>query len=65
MEIEVLADERPDALLKVPIDPRRGLDEATAADIVARAGFDEADAAELVRVFVLLGEVYRDNDATL
>ncbi len=65
MDIETLAVERPDALARVAVDPLVGLDEAKAAEIVDAAGFDEADRAELVRVLVLLGEVYRENDATL
>ncbi len=65
MDIERLAVERPEALVRRSIDPLQGLDEQTAAEIVAAAGFDEADRAELVRVLVLLGQVYHDNDATL
>lgn len=65
MDIETLAVERPDALARVEVDPLVGLDAAKAAEIVAAAGFPEADREELVRILVLLGEVYRDNDATL
>jgi len=65
MDIETLAVERPDALARIEVDPLVGLDEAKAAEIVAAAGFPEADRAELIRVLVLLGEVYRENDATL
>ncbi len=65
VDIETLARERPQALARVEVDPLVGLDATTAAGIVAAAGFPEADQAELARVLVLLGEVYRDNDATL
>nr|WP_300143850.1 ADP-forming succinate--CoA ligase subunit beta [Propionicimonas sp.] len=65
MDIETLARERPDALARVEIDPLTGLDAAGADEIVAAAGFVEADRAEIARVLVLLGEVYRENDATL
>lgn len=65
MDIETLAVERPDALARIEVDPLVGLDEAKAAEIVAAAGFPEADRPELIRVLVLLGEVYRENDATL
>ncbi len=65
MEIEQLAVERPEALARVPVDPRVGIDQAKADEIVAAAGFDEADAAELARVFQLLGKVYSEADATL
>ncbi|MCB0911194.1 MAG: ADP-forming succinate--CoA ligase subunit beta [Propionibacteriaceae bacterium] len=65
MDIETLAVERPEALAKVEVDPLVGIDRAKADEIVAAAGFAEADRAELARVLVLLGEVYRENDATL
>ena len=65
MDIETLAVERPEALAKVEVDPLVGIDRAKAEEIVAAAGFAEADRAELARVLVLLGEVYRENDATL
>ena len=65
VEIEQLAEERPDALAKVSVDPRTGLDEAVAADVVAKAGFPEDVRDEVARVLVLLGDVYREADATL
>ena len=65
MDIETLAVERPEALARTEVDPLVGLDQALAEEIVAAAGFAEADRAELARVLVLLGEVYRENDATL
>jgi succinyl-CoA synthetase beta subunit len=65
MDIETLAVERPEALVRTPIDPLVGLDAATAALIVAEAGFDEADRAAIAEVLVTLGRVYSDNDATL
>ncbi len=65
MDIETLAVERPEALVRTPIDPLVGLDAATAAQIVAEAGFDETDRAAIAEVLVTLGRVYADNDATL
>lgn len=65
MDIETLAEEHPERLARVPVDPIVGLDAAKAAEIIGACGFDEADRAELERVLVLLGEVYRENDATL
>ena len=65
MDIETLARERPDALARIEVDPLVGLDAAKADEIVAAAGFREEDRAEIARVLVLLGEVYRANDATL
>jgi succinyl-CoA synthetase beta subunit len=65
VDIETLARERPDALARIEVDPLVGLDAAKADEIVAAAGFREADRAEVARVLVQLGEVYRENDATL
>lgn len=65
MEIEQLAVERPEALVREPIDPVAGLDEAQATEIATKAGFDDADAAKLAPVFVKLYEVYTAEDATL
>jgi succinyl-CoA synthetase beta subunit len=65
VDIETLARERPDALARIEVDPLVGLDAAKADEIVAAAGFREADRAEVARVLVHLGEVYRENDATL
>jgi succinyl-CoA synthetase beta subunit len=57
MDIETLAAERPEALARIPVDPRVGIDQAKADQIV--------DAAEISRVLQLLGTVYEDEDATL
>ena len=65
VEIEQLAEERPEALVKMSLDPRTGLDEAAASEIVAKVGFAEDIADQVVEVFVRLGEVYREADATL
>ncbi len=65
VDIETLAVERPEALVRVEVDPLTGLDAATADQIVAAAGFAEADRAAIAEVLVQLGRVYHDNDATL
>jgi succinyl-CoA synthetase beta subunit len=65
MDIETLASERPEALARIPVDPRVGIDEAKAAEIVAAAGFAEPDASEIARVIQLLSDVYEKEDATL
>jgi len=65
MDIETLAEENPEKLSRIDVDPVVGLDAAKADEIAADAGFAEADRAEVARVLVLLGEVYAANDATL
>jgi succinyl-CoA synthetase beta subunit len=65
VEIETLAEERPEALYRHQIDPLVGLDEMAAREIVTAAGFDSADHDQLVSVLVKLGQVFHDEDATL
>ena len=65
MEIEQLAVERPDALAKVPVDPRAGIDAAKAAEIVATAGFAPEVADQVAETLQRLWDVYREEDATL
>jgi succinyl-CoA synthetase beta subunit len=65
MEIEQLAVERPEALAKVPVDPRVGIDQAKADEIVAAAGFDAEVAPKVAAVLTTLWDVYREEDATL
>ena len=65
MDIEQLAEERPEALAKVAVDPNVGIDEAKAQEIVDAAGFDAETAAKVAPVLQTLWTVYRDEDATL
>jgi succinyl-CoA synthetase beta subunit len=65
MEIEQLAVERPEALARIPVDPREGIDASKAAEIVAAAGFADEVAGALVDVAQRLWTVYREEDATL
>ncbi|MCG7422232.1 ADP-forming succinate--CoA ligase subunit beta [Micrococcus sp. ACRRV] len=65
MEIEQLAEERPEALAKVPVSALTGLDQATADTIVAEAGFPEELRADVAEVIQKLWEVFKNEDATL
>lgn len=65
MEIEILAVERPEALARVEVDPGKGIDEATAADIARAGHFPEELIAKVAPVLVKLYEVYVGEDATL
>jgi succinyl-CoA synthetase beta subunit len=65
MDIEQLAVERPEALARVPVDPRTGIDAAKAAEIVAAAGFADDVAPQVAQILQQLWEVYRAEDATL
>ena len=65
MEIEQLAEERPEALAKVAVDAVKGIDLVTALDIAKKGGFDEETAAKVAPVFVKLYDVFVKEDATL
>jgi succinyl-CoA synthetase beta subunit len=65
MEIEELAVERPEALAKIEVNPRAGLDLAKAEEIARAGGFPEELVAKVAPVFVKLYEVYKGEDATL
>ncbi len=65
MEIEQLAEERPEALARIAVDPNVGIDEAKATEIVEAAGF-AADVADKVKAAIIkLWTVYVESDATL
>ena len=65
MDIEQLAEERPEALAKVEVDPNVGIDDAKAQEIVEAAGFDAETAAKVAPVLKTLWTVYTEEDATL
>ncbi|MGJ6981330.1 ADP-forming succinate--CoA ligase subunit beta [Aestuariimicrobium soli] len=65
MDIETLAKERPEALAKVPVDPRIGIDDQVAGEILETAGFGVRDAVIIAPVLKQLWEVYLAEDATL
>jgi succinyl-CoA synthetase beta subunit len=63
VEIEQLAAERPEALLKVPIDPLRGVDADTAARIAAVLPTEVA--GEAAKAITSLWDAFVAEDATL
>jgi len=65
MEIEQLAEERPDALAKIAVDAVAGIDLARALEIAKAGGFDDEIAAKVAPVFVKLYDVFVKEDATL
>ncbi len=65
MEIEQLAEERPEALARVAVNPIVGIDEAKAREIAEAAGFSAELVEKVVPVFQKLYEVYTAEDATL
>jgi succinyl-CoA synthetase beta subunit len=65
MEIEQLAEERPEALAKVPIDAITGVDESKAREIAEAAKFPAELVAPVADVLVELWQTFVGADATL
>jgi len=65
MDIEQLAEERPDALARVAINPSVGIDLASAKDIARQGGFPDDLIDVVAPVFVSLYGVFTAEDATL
>jgi succinyl-CoA synthetase beta subunit len=65
MEIEQVAHEAPDKVAKVAIDASKGMDEATAREIVTRAGFPADVVDQVVAIAVGLWQAFVAEDATL
>ena len=65
MDIETLAREHPEALARVGLDPKVGIDEDVAAQILGEAGVNRSHVEKLAPVLVQLWDTYRGEDATL
>ncbi len=65
MEIEQVAHEAPEKVAKVAIDASKGVDEATAREIVAKAGFPAEVAEQITAIAVGLWRTFVAEDATL
>ena len=65
MEIEILAEERPEALARIEVDPIGGIDLEKAKEIAVAAKFPAELVDKVAPVLVKLYEVYQGEDATL
>ncbi|MFI5532351.1 ADP-forming succinate--CoA ligase subunit beta [Kitasatospora sp. NPDC051853] len=65
VEIEVVAEENPDALAKIPVDANEGCTPEKAAEIVAAAKFPAEIADQVADVLVKLWTVFIKEDALL
>ena len=65
MEIEQLAVEKPEALARVAVDARAGIDAAKAAEIAERGGFPAEVRGQVADAIVKLWDVFVGEDATL
>ena len=65
MDIETLAREHPEALARVGLEPKVGIDEDVAAQILGQAGFSRSMIDKISPVLIGLWDTYRGEDATL
>jgi len=65
MEIEQVAHEAPEKVVKAAIDASKGVDEALAREIVTKAGFPTEVADQVVAIAVKLWHAFVAEDATL
>ena len=65
MDIETLAREHPEALARVGLDPKVGIDEDVAAQILGQAAFSRSMIDKISPVLIGLWDTYRGEDATL
>jgi succinyl-CoA synthetase beta subunit len=65
MEIEQVAEEAPEKVVKAPIDANVGVDEAKAREIVTAAGFPADVADQVAAIAVRLWQAFVAEDATL
>ena len=65
MEIEQLAEERPDALAKIPVNALTGIDAAKAAEIADAGKFPAEVRDQIIAILIGLWDVFVSEDATL
>ncbi|MCX4642006.1 ADP-forming succinate--CoA ligase subunit beta [Streptomyces sp. NBC_01446] len=65
VEIEVVAEENPDALAKVPVDANEGVSKEKAQEIVAQAKFPAEVADQVADILVTLWDTFIKEDALL
>jgi succinyl-CoA synthetase beta subunit len=65
MEIEQLAEERPDALAKIPVNALTGIDAAKAAEIADAGKFPAEVRDQIIAILIGLWDVFVKEDATL
>jgi succinyl-CoA synthetase beta subunit len=65
VEIETVAEENPDAIIKLPLDPIRGLEPYQARALAFQLGFTGRQVAQAASIMVKLAALFRDTDASL
>ena len=65
VEIEKVAREKPEAIVKEHFDPRRGLDDATAARLAESLGLSGPQAVQAATIMQALARIYLERDCSL
>ena len=65
VEIEVVAESNPGAILKVPLHPLVGLQAFQAREVAFQLGFQGKQVAQAVDIMMKIGKVFREKDASL
>ena len=65
MDVEQLAAQHPEKIVRQPLDPLVGCDATTALDVAERAGFTPALRPQIANVIMGLWRIFLEEDATL
>jgi succinyl-CoA synthetase beta subunit len=65
VEIETVAHERPDAIIKVPLHPLLGLQDFAAREVAFRLGFRGRQVSQAMHVMKSLAKLFIEKDCTL
>ena len=65
VEIEVVAEKNPDAIIKVPLHPLLGLQAFQARELAFRLGFKGKQVGQAADIMMKVGKVFRETDASL
>ncbi|MFK7884260.1 MAG: ADP-forming succinate--CoA ligase subunit beta, partial [Phycisphaerales bacterium] len=65
VEIEKVAEETPDAIIKTPIHPLMGLQPYQARDVAFALGFKGKQINQAVKIMMALSKLYHDKDCSL
>ena len=65
VEIEQVAEDHPDAIKKVPLDPIRGLEPFRARALAFELGFTGKQVGQAAAVMIKLAKLFQDSDASL
>ena len=65
VEIEVVAESNPGAILKVPLHPLVGLQAFQAREVAFQLGFQGKQVAQAVDIMMKIAKVFREKDASL